>query len=77
MTNNKTINLLKDMLDITLNLPLFYIEDIKNNLEEIEKYLPSLLTINKDYFNNLIDFIISTKEQTIYTIQILSLLIML
>ena len=68
MTNNKTINLLKDMLDITLNLPLFYIEDIKNNLEEIEKYLPSLLTINKDYFNNLIDFIISTKEQTIYTI---------
>ena len=26
---------------------------IKNNLEEIEKYLPSLLTINKDYFNNL------------------------
>ena len=53
MTNNKTINLLKDMLDITLNLPLFYIEDIKNNLEEIEKYLPSLLTINKDYFNNL------------------------
>ena len=35
MTNNKTINLLKDMLDITLNLPLFYIEDIKNNLEEI------------------------------------------
>ena len=52
MTNNKTINLLKDMLDITLNLPLFYIEDIKNNLEEIEKYLPSLLTINKDYFNN-------------------------
>ena len=61
MTNNKTINLLKDMLDITLNLPLFYIEDIKNNLEEIEKYLPSLLTINKDYFNNLIDFIISTK----------------
>ena len=40
----------------------------KNNLEEIEKYLPSLLTINKDYFNNLIDFIISTKEQTIYTI---------
>lgn len=49
-------------------MPLFYIEDIKNNLEEIEKYLPSLLTINKDYFNNLIDFIISTKEQTIYTI---------
>ena len=68
MTNDKTINLLKDMLDITLNLPLFYIGDIKNNLEEIEKYLPSLLTINKDYFNNLIDFIISTKEQTIYSI---------
>ena len=57
MTNNKTINLLKDMLDITLNLPLFYIEDIKNNLEEIEKYLPSLLTINKDYFNNLIFYL--------------------
>lgn len=68
MTNEKTINLLKDMLDITLDLPLFYIEDIKNNLEEIEKYLPSLLTINKDYFNNFIDFIITTKEQNIYSI---------
>lgn len=68
MTNEKTINLLKDMLDITLDLPLFYIEDIKNNLKEIEKYLPSLLTINKDYFNNFIDFIITTKEQNIYSI---------
>lgn len=68
MTNDKTINLLKDMLDITLDLPLFYIEDIKNNLEEIEKYLPSLFTINKDYFNNFIDFIITTKEQNIYSI---------
>lgn len=68
MTNEKTINLLKDILDITLDLPLFYIEDIKNNLEEIEKYLPSLLTINKDYFNNFIDFIITTKEQNIYSI---------
>lgn len=68
MTNEKTINLLKYMLDITLDLPLFYIEDIKNNLKEIEKYLPSLLTINKDYFNNFIDFIITTKEQNIYSI---------
>ncbi|WP_290459744.1 helix-turn-helix domain-containing protein [Romboutsia ilealis] len=68
MTNEKTINLLKDILDITLDLPLFYIEDIKNNLEEIEKYLPSLLTINKHYFNNFLDFIINTKEQNIYSI---------
>ena len=49
MTNNKTINLLKDMLDITLNLPLFYIEDIKNNLEEIMKYLKS----NKIVYNKI------------------------
>lgn len=68
MKNDKTINLLKDMLDITLDLPLFYMENIKNNLEEIEKYLPSLLTINKDYFNSFIDFIITTKEQNIYSI---------
>ncbi len=46
----------------------FYIEDIKNNLKEIENNLPSLLTINKDYFNNFIDFIITTKEQNIYSI---------
>lgn len=68
MTNNKTINFFKDILDITLDLPLFYIKNIKNNLEEIEKYLPSLLTINKNYFNNFIDFIITTKEENIYYI---------
>lgn len=69
MTNDKTINLLKDMLDITLDLPLFYIEYNKNNLEKIEKHLPSSLSINKDYFNNFIDFIVTTKEQNIYSIK--------
>ena len=68
MTNNKTIDLIKDMLDITLNLPLFYIKDIKNNLEEIEKYLPSLLTINKEYFYTFIDFMLNAKQGNIYSI---------
>ncbi|WP_296645519.1 helix-turn-helix transcriptional regulator [Romboutsia sp. 13368] len=68
MTKDKAINLIKDMLDITLDLQSFYIEDIKNNIEEIEKNLPSLLTVNKDYFNIFINFMINTKEEKIYSI---------
>jgi hypothetical protein len=57
MTNTNTINLIKDMLDITLDFQLLHIENINNNLKEIEKYLPSLLTINKEYFYKFIRFI--------------------
>lgn len=68
MTNTNTINLIKDMLDITLDFQLLHIENINNNLKEIEKYLPSLLTINKEYFYKFISFITNTKEKYIYSI---------
>ena len=68
MTIDKTINLIKEMLDITLDLQLFYITDLNNNLEELENILPSMLTINTDYFDNFIDFMINTKEKNIYSI---------
>ena len=68
MTNDKTINLIKDMLDITLDLPLFYIKDIKNNLHQIKEDLPTLITTNSDYFNSFINFIINTKKGNIYSI---------
>lgn len=68
MTTDKIINLIKDMLDITLDLQLFYIKNIDNNLEKFKNYLPSLLTINKDYFNNFLNFMVNTKEQNVYSI---------
>lgn len=70
MTNTNTINLIKDMLDITLDFQLLHIENINNNLKEIEKYLPSLLTINKEYFYKFISFITNTKEKYIYSIML-------
>lgn len=68
MKNTDTINLLKDILDITLDFQLIHIKNLNNNLDDIKKYLPSLLTLNKDYFNKFISFMTSTKEQNIYSI---------
>ena len=68
MINNNTISLIKDMLDITLDFQLIYIENLNDDLKKIEKYLPSLITINKDYFNKFIKFIFNTKEKNIYSI---------
>lgn len=68
MINNNTINLIKDMLDITLGLQLLYIENINDNFKELKKHLPALLTMNEEYFNNFINFLINTKEKNIYSI---------
>lgn len=68
MINNNTINLIKDLLDITLDFQLIYIENLNDDLKKIEKYLPSCLTINKEYFNKFIKFIVNTKEKYIYSI---------
>ena len=68
MINNNTISLIKDLLDITLDFQLIYIDNLNDDLKKIEKYLPSLITINKDYFNKFIKFIFNTKEKNIYSI---------
>ncbi len=68
MKNTDTINLIKDILDVTLDFQLIHIKNLNNNLEDIKKYFPSLLTVNKEYFNKFISFIDSTKEQNIYSI---------
>ncbi|MGL5315327.1 MAG: helix-turn-helix transcriptional regulator [Peptostreptococcaceae bacterium] len=68
MTKDQTINLIKDMLDITLDLQLLYIKNFENNLEDLKNHFPSLLTINKDYFNNFLNFMTNTKEKNIYSI---------
>lgn len=68
MTKDQTINLIKDMLDITLDLQLLYIKNFENNLDDLKNHFPSLLTINKDYFNNFLNFMTNTKEKNIYSI---------
>ena len=68
MINNNTISLIKDLLDITLDFQLIYIENLNDDFKIIEKYLPYFLTINKEYFNKFIKFIVNTKEKYIYSI---------
>ena len=68
MINNNTINLIKDLLDITLDFQLIYIKNLNDDFKKIEKYLPYFLTINKEYFNKFIKFIVNTKEKYIYSI---------
>ena len=68
MINNNTISLIKDLLDITLDFQLIYIKNLNDDFKKIEKYLPYFLTINKEYFNKFIKFIVNTKEKYIYSI---------
>lgn len=68
MTLNKTIDLVKDMLDITLDLQLSYIQDIHDNIGNLSTSLPPILTINKNYFDNFVSIMTNSKFKNIYSI---------
>ena len=67
MTIDKTIHLLKDVLDISLDLQLIYLKNI-NNISLLDNELSPIFKISSKYYDNFIKFILNAKEGYVYSI---------
>lgn len=67
MTIDKTIHLLKDVLDISLDLQLLYLKNI-NNISSLDNKLNPILKTSSKYYDNFIKFILNSKEGYVYYI---------
>jgi YesN/AraC family two-component response regulator len=61
MSLDKNINLIKDLLDITLNLQLFFLKDLPNNIDILKSNLSHIYTNDKFYFDNFLNNIFNCE----------------
>lgn len=65
----KKIDLISEILDVTLNIKCICIKYLQNDIDSLKNLIPPIFSINENEFNRFISLLLDTKENNVYFIE--------
>ena len=65
----KKIDLISEILDVTLNIKCICIKYLHNDIDSLKNLIPPIFSINENEFNRFLNVLLDTKEKHVYFIE--------